>query len=384
HPEPHRKQFMAQCSACHSPAAWKGKALTFDHNKDSKFQLVGHHANMACRKCHKPSVTGEALGLAVFRGVNTECVGCHRDPHQGQFEGACAKCHSPIGWRKPLAFDHNRDSKYPLLAKHAEVACVKCHIPPSGPRQRLGRAQFRGLKSECADCHKDPHRGQFEAACVKCHPTPAAWTTKALQFDHNRDSKFPLTGKHVSTECIKCHQPQTGGGQLASAIFKGLPSACEACHKVQHPPQYGPLCVSCHNTDHWQKEKTSMDHVLQHRSSGEYLAGKHLTADCNTCHSPSMIASLGQLSRVGYDCGNCHKKDDPHLGTLGANCAKCHGVEGWKKEHLLFNHDKMTSYVLDQHHKNVACAKCHVNNQWKPLTSKCEVCHPKIYDRNKK
>ena len=237
---------------------------------------------------------------------------------------------------------------------------------------------MHGLKTGCADCHKDPHRGQFKAECTQCHPKPDSWKGKQLHFDHNRDSKFAPAGKHAAVECVKCHQPQPAGGPLASAQFTGLETGCEACHKVKHPAEYGPTCLCCHTVNSWTKKKPVADHVSRNEINDELLLGKHITARCDSCHNPQKIPALGYLGEAKYDCLTCHAKDDSHKGTLGTVCYKCHGTEGWKGETLRFNHDTMTSYPLDQDHRKVACIKCHVNNHWKPINTACASCHPKF------
>ena len=383
HQDPHRQQFTVACATCHTPETWKKEKLLFDHDRDSKFPLTGKHAGRACVKCHRPTAPGGSLASAQFHDLPAECADCHRDPHRSQFDQPCAKCHTPASWkRRQLSFDHNKDAKYPLLAKHADVACEKCHIP-TDPRKRLAWAQFRDLPSDCADCHKDPHSGQFERACAKCHLAPVSWSQKHLQFEHARDTKFALVGKHTAVPCIKCHLPRPTGGPLASALFKGLGTSCETCHKVKHPASYGPLCVSCHNTDRWPKQNPGMDHIVKSQANGEHLAGKHLTDKCSACHQAPKIAALGQVSQMGLECNTCHKEQDPHKGALGANCTKCHSMDGWKGEHLRFTHDAMTRFGLDQDHRRVSCTQCHESGHWKTKGTTCAACHPKFYDKGK-
>ena len=384
HADPHEKQFAATCDVCHTPASWKRPALVFQHDRDSKFPLAARHADLACEKCHVPKAPGEPLAATRLHGLPADCVDCHPDPHRGQFARACTPCHTPAGWKgKQLAFDHAKDSKYPLVAKHVEVKCDKCHVPPA-PGSSLSTAPFRGLHAACADCHADPHRGQFERACTRCHPTPTGWGLKQQSFQHDRDTKFALEGKHVSVECAKCHPPPLAGGTLAAGVFRGLGTGCAVCHNVNHPEIYGPACLSCHDTLRWTKQRPAVEHFLKRTVDGEFLAGKHLTVECRGCHAPARLPMVTTASQPGYSCVTCHGAQDPHKGTLGAVCTKCHDLEGWKGEHLLFNHDKMTRYPLDQDHRNVACAKCHKNLQWKPLDDKCQSCHPHLYDKNKK
>ncbi len=379
HQDPHGQQFTAACTSCHSPAGWKKDELHFDHNKDAKFALVAKHADVACEKCHPPRAAGGPLASAQFHGLKSECADCHKDPHRQQFAAACTACHSPAGWKRDkLRFDHNKDAKFTLVAKHADALCEKCHLL-TAPGQPLASAQLHGLPAECADCHKDPHNGQFERACTKCHVVPVAWSVKTLQFEHGKDTKFPLLGRHAAVDCNKCHKPRPAGGPLASAAFKGLATDCETCHKVKHPQEYGSRCVSCHNNDRWPKQHPGVEHIWKYETNGEHLAGKHLTAKCNECHQVLRIAVLKAGGRPRIECTDCHKLDDPHKGGLGSNCIKCHGMEGWKGEHLRFTHDSMTRFGLDADHRRTACSKCHDSVNWKTKGTTCADCHPKFY-----
>ena len=378
HEEIHRKQFAAECSSCHSTAGWTGEHLDFVHNQRSKFRLEGKHTAVACIKCHKPR-DGTSLASAIFKGIGTKCANCHEDIHRKQFAAECNSCHSTAGWTgEHLDFVHNQRSKFKLEGKHTAVACIKCHTPSSS-EEHLGLARFLGLKTECGDCHKDPHRGQLDPRCVKCHPIPASWTVSKLQFVHNRDTKFALAGKHTVVECIKCHKPQSTGGSLASGQFKGLAVECVGCHKVKHPDQYGSVCLSCHTPDLWPKKNPGMDHIFNITVRGENLSGKHLSAKCVACHDGIKIGVLRSAGRSDYDCKTCHQADDPHKGVLGTDCAKCHRSEGWKGEDLRFDHATMASFTLDQDHRKLACAKCHQNGKWKPLSGVCESCHKKEF-----
>jgi len=374
HRDPHNAQFKAPCEKCHSTDGWKKPALKFDHNTDSTYKLLGKHAAVDCSKCHKPATFLSAPGSARFKGLPAGCVDCHKDPHRGQFKAACDTCHSPAGWQKEfLTFDHNRNSKYPLVEKHAEAACNKCHLP-AFPGEKLGFARFTSIKTGCADCHKDPHRGQYEQNCVRCHTKPTTWKLDKTQFNHDTATKYPLAGKHAGVDCIKCHKPKLAGAPLGTAQFRGVSTKCDDCHKVKHPETYGPVCLSCHTPNGWPPKMAS----FEHRPKLE-LPGKHLSIPCSACHNEKRMACPLEPGKIKYECVTCHKADDKHKGTLGNDCAKCHTSSGWKEPWLLFNHNTMTRYILDRDHKNVACVKCHADNRWKPLETACESCHPKFF-----
>ena len=382
HRDVHNGKLAANCEKCHSTEGWTGKNLKFSHDTDSTYPLVGKHKTTECAKCHQPPTAGAALGTAPFKGIAHECLSCHKDPHRGELPTTCTPCHTPSGWRKEnLTFDHNKNSKYPLEGKHAAVSCEKCHTPAK-PGDALGLAKFRGLPmASCADCHPDPHRQQFTQACTVCHPSPATWNVTKKQFDHDRDSKFPLTGEHAEARCIKCHKPTPPDTKLGQAKFKELPMGCADCHKIKRPDKhpeaaFGTLCVSCHNTRRWGKTEPPLTHIQNFAPQGDKLVGKHLVVACKDCHQATMIPRLGLKPATADQCAVCHQSTDPHKGTLGRDCFRCHTTVGWKAPDLRFDHDTMTRWALDQDHERVACVKCHENNKWKPLDTACKSCHP--------
>ena len=58
----------------------------------------------------------------------------------------------------------------------------------------------------CEACHKDVHNGRFTkiGECSSCH-FPTSWGPE-LKFDHNRQTRFPLSGKHEVIDCRACHR----------------------------------------------------------------------------------------------------------------------------------------------------------------------------------
>jgi len=105
------------CRGCHIAADWK--LAKIDHDKTS-FPLRGRHAQVACEACHTQQVG--ASGKRIFSGCQNECVGCHGDPHFGQFVATkpvkdCGACHGWDAW-KQLKFDHNKDARMSLEGAH--------------------------------------------------------------------------------------------------------------------------------------------------------------------------------------------------------------------------------------------------------------------------
>jgi hypothetical protein len=86
---------------------------------------------------------------------------------------------------------------------------------------------------ECIACHKDEHEGQFAVKSVTdCSPCHSAVSWKALLFDHNRRSRYQLTGKHISVACEKCHT-RVAMNQRMVVKYKPLGMACIDCHSNQ-------------------------------------------------------------------------------------------------------------------------------------------------------
>jgi hypothetical protein len=86
------------------------------------------------------------------------------------------------------------------------------------------------LGVRCADCHRDPHAGQFTdgTRCERCHAVDAF--TPAGRFDHDRDAAFKLEGAHAAVPCTACHEPRPGPDGKPFVRYRPLPSACESCH----------------------------------------------------------------------------------------------------------------------------------------------------------
>jgi hypothetical protein len=174
HSDPHGRQFAGRllpgaghavaapvatrtaCLACHDETGWK--AVVFDHDS-TRYPLRGAHRTLACARCHSPAAAGLP---ARFGGLGTTCnsSGCHRDPHAGQFAdrtrgSTCTTCHTEAAWAT-LAFDHQRDTDYPLDGAHRNLRCVACHKAEGEPPV----VHYRPLPHRCEDCHGPTQGGQ--------------------------------------------------------------------------------------------------------------------------------------------------------------------------------------------------------------------------------
>jgi hypothetical protein len=244
-----------QCEACH-------KAHT-------NFQMVGKHATLNCSQCHQNG---------NYQGMSPKCESCHQVPtnHVVKVTTGCEQCHTPVGW-KPAKFDH---AKFPLIGKHQSVTCDKCHK----------NGVFQGTSPKCESCHQVPanHVVKVTTGCEQCH-TPDGW--KPAKFDH---TKFPLTGKHQSLTCDKCHK---------NNVYAGTASACANCH--QPPASHAGMdtnCATCHSPTGFTPAN------FTHQNVGEHMGARaERPLPCARCHP----VSFKQTNCMG---SGCHSSNNPSGG----------------------------------------------------------------------
>ena len=210
------------CGQCHNNVRWSNSR--FDHSK-TRFPLHGAHQQVRCEQCH--------LGNVHAPIKNFSCAACHNedDVHKKSLGEQCQQCHNESGWRDHIRFDHDL-TQFPLLGMHATVACESCH----------DNFQFTATTSTCISCHKadDPHKGTLGTQCASCHH-PAGWNS--WHFNHDKQTRFPLTGAHAGLTCDSCHKQPL-------AQLKGAGNQCGQCHQADdiHRGAYGMQCDTCHDT----------------------------------------------------------------------------------------------------------------------------------------
>ncbi len=357
-PNHRASNFSTQCETCHTSTQWAG--AKFDHSL-ARFPLTGKHTSVECASCHK---SGQ------FTGTPSTCVNCHQaqfdatvNPNHKEagFPQTCESCHTTAQWAG-ARFDHSA-TKFPLTGKHTSATCASCHVG----------GQFNALPTSCSSCHlpdfqktTNPNHAAsgFPQACETCHST-TQWA--GAKFDHNSNTKFPLTGKHTATACASCHV----GGK-----FAGLGQSCSTCHlpefqKTTDPNHasagFSQTCETCHTTTQWKGA------VFNHSTTKFPLTGKHTAAACASCHVG------GKFSGLGTACSTCHLPDfqkttNPNHASAGLSqtCETCHTTTQWKG--AVFNHSA-TKFPLTGKHTTTACASCHVGGKFAGLPTACSTCH---------
>lgn len=333
--EPHDGRLGRMCANCHEPTAWMH--VRFDHGRTS-FPLRGKHAEVACFSCHFGN---------RYKDTPGQCVSCHApdDAHGGGRGEKCGDCHTTAGWTT-ATFDHAKETGFALQGAHARVDCAGCH--------RSGRFNDP-LPRDCGGCHRgqDTHAGRFGAQCGSCHGTQE-W--RPTQFDHTRNTQWPLLGWHDRVGCHACH--------TASVATQSFDTACISCHRGSdvHTGKLGSDCAQCHTPEGWRS--TAFDHDL----SDFPLVGLHVVVPCEQCHVTRAYKDAGS------DCHSCHRPDDVHKGSMGDDCARCHTPNGWRIWE--FDHGQETGFALTGAHTKQPCAACHKRPaQEVQVNSSCAYCH---------
>ncbi len=398
------------CIKCHTDH--KGRALDttlvdpklFDHAKTG-FALEGKHFDIKCLECHKATRGLKRIrptDVTYISNVKT-CLSCHKkdDVHffKGKYEKVdCNTCHGLKTWKTEIKFDHQKDTGYKLVEKHAEVSCKDCHIPKKTPRHAIYK--WPDLKKKaCLTCHENYHKAnlspQFSSGnCTQCH-TQTAW--KIPQFNH-KVTRFILKGKHAEAKCVDCHK--VAKPTVKNPNWTGLKTACLACHDDFHKfglhksKELGNLnqCSICHNDSNW---KTI--HNFEHNSDTRYdIDGEHSKLKCAECHLPKV--KNAPLLKIGIyawphltdkTCENCHKS--PHIGKfskeiLKKRCTECHVTSGWQviRKGENFKHDQ-TRFKLTGKHSKTTCTACHVKDKKQIFQFKgfekgfCNECHQNVH-----
>lgn len=421
HRDPHAGALGAACSRCHQEESFRSVGRgAFDHDR-THFPLRGKHASVSCAACHDPGAKGW-----LARPASDRCEVCHRDAHAGQASiggqpADCKDCHTVDGYA-PSTFSVERHAAppYPLLERHRQVACKKCH--PKNPTGRapesLGSAAvlIRRPHEHCADCHADPHGGQLRAradggACEACHGVAGFKPSTYTAAEHNR-LPLPLAGRHAAIPCAACHALERPGlpawpaGVDLGTARVGFRSsgACAECHGDPHDGRFEAQgerpapkgCLTCHGADQF---RPALVDAARHGTFGFPLDGAHGRTPCDKCHleltapaaKSSLLAVVESRRRLTFRdarrrCEECHP--DPHRGQFASRadrgaCSGCHGVDSFRPA-VKFDHQRDSAFPLKGAHVNVACARCHrtgVDAEGRPFTifkptpTACNGCH---------
>jgi hypothetical protein len=366
--------FSTSCERCHGTNTWLD--AKFDHSSVG-FPLTNAHADppRVCLDCHVNN---------NYNLTTTACASCHLKDFQGAtnpnhvaggFSQACQTCHTTVAWQ-PATFDHTSVG-FPLTNAHADPPrmCLDCHV----------NNNYNLSSTACSTCHlKDfqgatnPNHvaGSFSQTCQTCHTT-VAW--QPATFDHTSVG-FPLTNAHADPPraCLDCH---------INNNYNLTTTACSSCHLKDYNTATTPVnhvqmgfptaCESCHDTVAWTNGK------FDHSTTGFPLTNSHTVPPraCADCH----INNNYNLTSANTACVSCHLNDYNTATTpinhiqvgFPTTCQLCHDTTLWTNGK--FDHST-TAFPLTGFHTTVACATCHVNNNYTTLPTTCYGCHQADYN----
>lgn len=241
HQDPHDRQFTQKypsCTTCHIVDHFRPSTLGPEEHAEV-YPLLNGHLAVACNRCHQMDAASD---VRQFNGTTTACKVCHSNPHGDQFDEEiratdCTACHaSDFSSFKIRDYTHQNQRAFFLGKGHARANCTQCHPGPATPTDIVF---YRQTSTECASCHSDIHRGQFQrpeerrTQCSRCHDSVDEWS--ADSFVHDRDSGFVLDAAHAKVACDACHKavPQPDGQPVVQ--YRPITKRCEDCHGFRKP-----------------------------------------------------------------------------------------------------------------------------------------------------
>lgn len=270
-------------------------------------------------------------------------------------------------------FDHDKRTSFALGRAHGAMTCEQCHTKTLGERKPDKTCQASG-------CHAgdNKHGDRFAAfgdppACATCHLSSTSWVKGATNFNHDKRTKFKLTGRHDQIACRSCHR---GRSAADFEQFDPRTVGCRGCHehKNVHPKEKHPdsKCLTCHEGAGKINLKAGAVDAFHGPQSNFPLVKGHKPVKCAQCHPKD------SFSDTPAECGvRCHE-DGLHKGSLGDTCSRCHSPGVW--DAVRFDHADDTKWPLEGLHAKIAeCTDCHAKRQYTgtPTTCSADGCHAK-------
>lgn len=384
----HRTVKSKDCFDCHSEHhGRKFDMVRFETNNFNHdltgYSLEGAHAKADCKECHMPeNIANREIRQRedTFLGLDTACLSCHDDFHQGTLSNDCTQCHTMDAFRPASLFDH-ATTEFPLNGGHANVDCIECHKETTRNGQEF--QEFSGIAfNDCVACHTDPHKKQLPGSCTQCH-TDISFNTFIGKgnFRHSKTG-FTLKGAHLSIDCFTCHKDTS----QPLAVFQDQSPVeeanCVACHQDPHENKFGQNCAECHNEESFFA-LNNMD-LFDHGLTDYPLEGKHTEVDCKSCHKERFSVPI-DFSR----CSNCHT--DYHEGEFAENgispdCVECHSLnKGFEYTLYTISDHQESAFPLEGAHIATPCFACHVSEEdqrWSfaNMGASCVDCHDDFHE----
>ena len=236
-----------------------------------------------------------------------------------------------------------------------------------------------GTLSARATAQQSPHGKLPEGVdCADCH-TPESWKPEpaTVKFDHGRQARFPLEGRHRDVSCRRCHLDLT----FADPVLRG--AECATCHADVHRGAYAQRCSECHTAVSF----SDMSVREIHARTTFPLTGAHLQIACRACHVDSQ---LGTFAPLDPQCLTCHQAEYEGAqpvshATFSTDCLRCHNTIAWTA-YVRFDHPAVANgFRLLGAHQRIRCESCHgpdMTPLYQPANDQdCITCHGDDYAR---
>jgi hypothetical protein len=351
-------------------------------------------SNDKCFACHKPIAERQRDRVGVHaspKAMGKPCELCHTD-HKGR--GKDILGFQAFGGRDK--FDHTGLTRFALEGKHAQAACAGCHKQ----KTQSGTLTYLRAPTACASCHQNPHGDLRESMrrCERCHDARSWHMIESSQFDHDRDTRYPLERKHEGVQCVACHAtrrsgeppsaktpapPASGGYQKLTFRWPTWSFDCTPCHDNVHGASlFGQkACKLCHSA-RVEFTRVAFDHTRRTHFPLDGVHADTKKVQCNSCHKKD------ERGKPDRRCETCHAdvhKDRFAKVSSGNDCAACHTAANWTAD-LKFDHSARTRFPLTGAHANADCRACHRGKSatdwehFEPLIAKgkpvaCMGCH---------
>jgi nitrate/TMAO reductase-like tetraheme cytochrome c subunit len=270
----------------------------------------------------------------------------------------CASCHAmdeaKSGWQ------HSR---------HANVSCVKCHIPPGFSNAFKWRShEWLNIWASWLNVKQTAMKQSLptNAACRSCHDLSRI---PVQQGDIRMPHELHVNLRGLN--CIDCHDKisHAAAGQSATVSM----TVCTMCHSRTGPAPS--QCAFCHITPP-PKNVHPPDYIKTHglralENQAECLRCHHdKVAFCDACHANPTPAHFSTTWR--YTHGKAATAD--RLGCLGCHneqtfCMQCHRVShpaDWVQAHGPVAAQSGGSCLVC--HPSTMCVTCH-NQQSPPIVA---------------
>ena len=324
-----------------------------------------------CLDCHKEIKSDIRLKKGLHSTVellSKDCFACHNDHHGQNFK--------MIKFDK-ATFNHTNIG-FELKGAHSKEDCKGCNCNIchkaafiKDPELKKKSSTYLGLNRECLSCHEDFHKGKMSPNCLNCHGFDTF--KKAAGFDHNT-TKYPLTGKHKTVSCEKCHKPASVNGKNEQRFDNLLFNSCTNCHKDVHEDKFGQDCKKCHTEESFHLIKETGN--FNHDKTDFKLVGKHQALDCKKCHKRNLIDKI--KSEHCWDChADYHKNEFTKNGVM-QDCDQCHNNNGFTETLYTIEKHNTLNFKLEGGHLATPCIACHMKQEkWTfvKIGSLCIDCH---------